>query len=252
MRGRITRSAFTRYAVAWLYLAAVCAAEIAYALLPPSDQAAVLRWASTSVYNLQHDPIGSLLASAFFTQGYLLAWPALIALALFGANHALGNWRTAVTCVAGHVAGTLVSEGIVGYRVSHGVLTPDNRYLIDVGMSYVVVSAIAVALLYGGWLARAAAALDFLLLIFVGRIFAGLGQLYVSAVGHVIALLTGAVVGTFLIRQRRRKARALFGLRFRILWVESRPAADKLSSLRASPGSRGVGTGVAGANYSLP
>jgi hypothetical protein len=210
MRGRIAQSVFGRYAVAWLYLAAVCAAEITYALLSPSDRAAVLRSASTSVYNLEHDPVGSLIASAFFTQGYLLAWPALVALALFGANHALGNWRTAVTCAAAHLVGTLVSEGIVGYRVSHGELAPINRYLIDVGMSYVVVSAIAVALLYGGWLARAAAALDFVLLIFVGHIFAGLSQLYVSAVGHVIALVTGAALGTFLIRQRRRKARALF------------------------------------------
>jgi len=47
------------------------------------------------------------------------------------------------------------------------------------------------------------------LLIFIGHIFAGLGQLEVSAVGHVTALLTGALLGTFLIRQRRRKARAL-------------------------------------------
>jgi hypothetical protein len=210
MRERITRSVFRRYAVTWLYLAAVCAAEIAYVLLSPSAQAAVLRGASTSVYNLQHDPVGSLIASAFFTQGYLLAWPALIALALFGANHALGNWRTAVTCAAAHVIGTLVSEGIAGYRVSHGVLPPADRHLIDVGMSYVVVSAIAVGLLYGGWRARAAAALAFLLLIFVGHIFAGLSQLEVSAVGHVTALATGAVLGTFLIRQRRRKARALF------------------------------------------
>lgn len=195
--------------MAWLYLAAVCAAEIAYALLAPSDRAAVLRWASTNVRNLQHDPAGSLLASAFFTEGYLLAWPALIALAMFGANHALGNWRTAVTCAAGHLVGTLVSEGIVAYRVSHGGLPPAEEYVIDVGMSYVVVSAIAVALLYGGWLARAAAALDLVLLIFVGHIFAGLSQLEVPAVGHVTALLTGTVLGTFLIRQRRRKARAL-------------------------------------------
>jgi hypothetical protein len=208
MRGKVTRQVFRRYAFTWLYLAAVCAAEIAYVLLPPSDRAALLRWASTDVHNLQHDPVGSLIASAFFTEGYLLAWPALIALALFGANHALGNWRTAVTCAAGHLAGTLVSEVIVAYRVSHGGLPPANRYLVDVGMSYVVVSAIAVSLLYGGWLARAAAALDLVLLIFIGHIFAGLSRLQVSAVGHVTALLTGALLGTFLVRQRRRKARA--------------------------------------------
>jgi hypothetical protein len=159
---------------------------------------------------LRHDPVGSLIASAFFTSSHLLAWPVLVALAVFGANHALGNLRTALTCAAAQIVGTLVSEGIVGYRISHGSLPPANRYLIDVGMSYVVVSAIAVALLHGGWFARAAAAADLLLLIFVGQIFAGLGELQVSAVGHLAAMFTGAVLGSFLIWQRRRrKARPL-------------------------------------------
>jgi hypothetical protein len=210
MPASVKQSAVTRYAFSWLYLAAICAAEIAYTLLPQKDRTAVLRWASTSVGNLRHDPVGSLIASAFFTGSHLLAWPALVALAVFGANHALGNWRTALTCAAAQVVGTLVSESIVAYRVSHGSLPPADRYLIDVGVSYVVVSAIAVTLLYGGWLARAAAAADMLLLVFVGQIFAGLGELQVSAVGHLTAMFTGAVLGSFLIWQRRhRKARAL-------------------------------------------
>ena len=37
---------------------------------------------------------------------------------MFGANRVLGNWRTVVLCAAGQVIGTLVSEGLVGYRVS--------------------------------------------------------------------------------------------------------------------------------------
>jgi hypothetical protein len=140
----------------------------------------------------------------------MLAWPALVALAIFAANHALGNWRTAVTCATAQVVGTLVSEGIVAYRVSHGSLPPADWYLTDVGMSYVVVSAIAVAVLYGGWLAKAAAAADLLLLIFAGQIFAGLTELQVAAVGHLTAILTGVVVGSCLILQRRRrKAHAL-------------------------------------------
>lgn len=207
----LDRSLFARYAVAWTYLIAVCLAEIAYVLLPGHDQAAVVRWASTSVHNLQHDPLGCIIASAFVTTSYLLAWPALIALALFGANHVLGNWRTAVTCVAGHVIGTLVSEGIVGYRVSHGRLPASDRYLTDVGMSYIVAAAIAVAVLYGTWVARIAAALDLALLIFVGQIFEGLSRLQVSAVGHATAIATGAVGGGAFFWQRRGKARALSG-----------------------------------------
>jgi hypothetical protein len=205
---------FKRYAVAWLYLAAFSAAEITYKLLAAHDRAAVLRWASTSVHNLEHHPVGCLIVSAFVPSGSEAAWPFLIALALFGANHLLGNWRTLVTCAASHIIGTLVSEGIVAYGVSAGTLPAADRYLVDVGPSYVVVAAIAVGLLCGNWLIRSAAAVDFALLIFVGQIFEGLSQLEVSAIGHLTALITGASVGGLLRWQRLHgqrptKARAL-------------------------------------------
>lgn len=183
-----------------------CAQERSSTWLPAHDRAALIRWASTSVHNLKHDPIGSLVVSAFIATGFLLVWPILIVLAMFGANHALGNWRTALTCAAAHILGTVVSEGVVAYRVAHGALPAADRFLTDVGPSYVVVAAIAVALLHGGRLARIAAALDLALLIFVGHIFAGLSKLAVSAVGHVTALVVGAVIGTLLARQRRKKA----------------------------------------------
>jgi len=205
------RSAFTRYAVAWLYLAGFCATQITYLLLPAPDRAALVRWASTSVHNLEHHPVGCLVASAFVPTGFDPAWPFLIALAMFGANHLLGNWRTLLTCAAGHVIGTLVSEGIVAYRVTHAALPDADRYLVDVGPSYVVVAAIAVGLLYGGWLVRGAVVLDLALLIFVGQIFEGLSRLEVAAVGHLTALITGGAVGSALLWQRRNKARTLSG-----------------------------------------
>jgi hypothetical protein len=198
-----------RYAVAWAYLALFVLAEICYAALSGPDRAAVLRWASTNVHNLSSDPVGCLVASAFFPTSYAWAWPFLIALALFGANHALGNWRTAVVCIAGHVVGTLVSEGIVAYRVANGLLPADVRFLLDVGPSYVVVAAIAVAVLYGPWLARAAAALDLALLVVVGQIFAGLSTLQVAAVGHVTAIAVGVILGSLFAWRRRAHRRAV-------------------------------------------
>ena len=122
MSGPAWRRIFTSYAVAWLYLAGFIVTEVVYTALSPHDQAAFLGWASTNVHNLRHDPVGCLVASAFVTQTFAVAWPGLIVLAMFGANGVLGNWRTALVCAAGHVIGTLVSEGIVGYRVSHGLL----------------------------------------------------------------------------------------------------------------------------------
>ena len=77
-----------------------------------------------------------------------------------------------------------------------------DRYIIDVGPSYVVVSAIVVALLYGSWLARAAAALDLALLVVVGNIFGGLSDLDVAAVGHVTAMTVAAALGSVLVCSR--------------------------------------------------
>src|ERR1700735_2619629 len=157
MRRPTVRGIFVRYAVAWSYLAAVSVAEVSYALLPDHDRAALLQWASTNVHNLQHDPVGCMIISAFFPDGSARAWPALIALALFGANRALGNWRAAAVCVGRHVGGALGREGILDYRVAPGTLPASSRHILDVGPSYVVVAAIAAAILYGGWWARLAA-----------------------------------------------------------------------------------------------
>ncbi len=194
----------SRYGIAWLYLAGFVVAELIYAALPSSDQSAVLQWASTNVVNLHHDPVGSLVVSAFVPGGFSATWPILIALALFGANRALGNWRTAVVCVAGHVLGTLVSEGIVDYRVTRGLLPASDTRILDVGPSYIVVSAIAVAVLYGSWLARVAAALDFAVLVVGGHIFSGLSQLDVAAVGHTTAIAVSVLLGSLLAWQLRR------------------------------------------------
>jgi hypothetical protein len=208
MRATIAAARPARYPVAWGYLIAVVAAEITRTLLPRADQAAVLRWASTNVHNLHADPVGCLVASAFFPTESLWAWPALIALALFGASHVLGNWRTVVVCVSGHVIGTLVSEGILDYRVAHGTLPGSARLIIDVGPSYIVVAALPVAILAGGWLARSAAVLDLVLLAFVGDIFSGLTRLSVPAVGHTTSIAVGLLLGGWFAWRLRRRRRA--------------------------------------------
>ncbi len=207
MRGPARRTIGASYATAWVYLAGFVLAAVIYAAFPARDQAAVIAWASTNVHNLTHDPVGSLIASAFVTGEFVTAWPAVIALAMFGANGALGNGRTALVCAAGHVIGTLASEGIVAYRVSRGLLPAADRYLVDVGPSYVVVCAIVVTLLCGSWLARGAAALGLALLVVVGNIFGGLSQLRVAAVGHVTAMIVAAVLGSLLAWRRARAPR---------------------------------------------
>ena len=73
------------------------------------------------------------------------------------------------------------------------------------GPSYVVVSAIVIALACGTWLARMLAAVDLVLLVFPGQIFAGLSQLDVTAVGHLTAMLTAAAATALIIVRRRRR-----------------------------------------------
>jgi hypothetical protein len=193
----------TRYAFAGAFLACFGVTGLVYNLLDPAAQARFVAWASTNVANLEHEPLLPLLLSAFVAPGYLVTWPVLIVLAMFGANRALGNGRLALVCLAGHVIGTLVSEGIVAYRVDAGQLSAASRHLTDVGPSYVVVTAVVVALAFGTWLARALAAVDLVILVFPGAIFGGLSQLDVAAVGHLTAMLTAAVlVGVIMLRRR--------------------------------------------------
>src|SRR5258708_2574018 len=90
-----------RYAVAWGYLVGFVAVDIAVGVLSPVGRSAVQQWASTNVVNLRHDPLGCMAASAFVPPGSSVAWPFLIAAAMFGANRVLGNWRTVAVCGAG-------------------------------------------------------------------------------------------------------------------------------------------------------
>ena len=193
-----------RYGFACAYLACFVAVELGYALLTPVTQARLIAWASTNVANLEHEPALPLVLSAFVAPGYFVVWPVLITLAVFGANRALGNARTALVCLAGHVIGSLVSEGIVAYRVDADQLAVANRHLTDVGPSYVVASAIVIALMCGTWLARVLAAIDFAVLVFGGHIFSGLSHLDVSAVGHLTAMLTAAAATALILARRRR------------------------------------------------
>jgi hypothetical protein len=200
-----------RYGFALAYLICFAAADLVYVLLSPHAQAVVTAWASTSVANLEHEPILPLVLSAFVVPDHFGAWPLLIALAVFGANRALGSARTALVCVAGHVVGTVVSEGIVAYRVDAGLLPVADRYLVDVGPSYVVVAAIVVAVLAGTWPARVLALADFAVLVTAGDIFGGLSQLDVAAVGHVTSIITALTITTALLAAARRTATSAGG-----------------------------------------
>ena len=110
------------YAAAAVFLFLFTIGGFVTTLLPSSESAALEKWASTNVTNLQHHPVPALVLSAFLPAGSPLAWLAPIALTMFGANRAVGTARLALICAAGHLIGTAVSEGIVAYRIGHGSL----------------------------------------------------------------------------------------------------------------------------------
>ena len=200
MVARTTRRLLSRrYAVAWLYLGVYSLLAVIYAFLTSRDQAGLVAWSSTNLVNLRHNPAGSLLASAFVPGDPSIAWVVLGAAGLFTVNGLLGNVRTALLLLSGQVLGTLVSEGIVGYQVDHAMLPASARTIVDVGPSYIVVCALVVAILYGSRLQRVAAGASFAVL--APHIFRGITHLDVTAVGHLTAVTTGAVLGALLLRR---------------------------------------------------
>ena len=202
------REALRSYGTATAFLLLVTAGLVVTDTLPAGRLSALRQWASTDVVNLHHHPVPALIVSAFLPTESTPAWLLMIALAMFGANRGLGNLRLALVCAAGHIVGTVVSEGIVAYRVSAGALPATWTHIVDIGPSYVVASAVIAAVLLGSVPAKLAALADLAILVFLGHIFAALTRLHVAPTGHLTAMLTSA--GLLAIPAiRRAPARAL-------------------------------------------
>ncbi|GAA2137675.1 rhomboid-like protein [Actinomadura napierensis] len=173
-------------------------------LLPPAAQRAVVAWASTNLANLAVDPVGTMIASAFVAEGSQAALLVVAVLGLFPVARRFGNVRAIVLVTVSHVAGTLISQGIAFVRLEAGLLSDSVRTISDVGPSYVLCAALVAAVLYGHGRVRRllafgawAALLPFL--------FQGLSSLEVAAVGHLVAMLSGALVGGLLLLFERRR-----------------------------------------------
>jgi hypothetical protein len=191
-----------RYAVALGYLAALAAGTLVTHALPAAARTAWIGWVSTSVANLATHPIPSLVLSALVTEGDLVGWLVVGAVGLLCVNHLLGNGRTLLLIAAVQTIGTYASEGLTEVRVELGQLPASERYLTDVGPSFVVVGALMATIGYGRWPARLLCALAFAAL--VPSLFGGLPQLEVASVGHLVSIVTALVLGWPLVRSARR------------------------------------------------
>jgi len=110
-----------------------------------------------------------------------------------------------VLVAASHVLGTLVSQGIALVRLEAGLLSDSIRTIPDVGPSYVLCAALVAAFLYGdGRVRRLAALAGWCVLAPV--LLAGLPALEIAAVGHLVAMLAGGLIGGLLLLLERRRA----------------------------------------------
>ncbi|MFC6878704.1 rhomboid-like protein [Actinomadura yumaensis] len=174
--------------------------------LPPAARHDLIAWASTNLANLTVNPVGTMIVSAFVAEGSQAVLLVVIALGLFPVTRRFGNLRAVLLVAAAHVLGTVVSQGIAFVRLELGLLTDSVRTIPDVGPSYVLSAALVAAVLYGpGRVPR--------LLAFAGwaalspYLFDGLASLEVAAVGHAVAMVSGAAVGGVLLLHERRRAR---------------------------------------------
>ncbi|WEO93285.1 rhomboid-like protein [Streptomyces sp. FXJ1.172] len=101
--------------------------------------------------------------------------------------------RALALIAAGQLLGTLVSEGLLAARIAAGQADPALRATLDVGPSYVIVSALAAVVAAGArrWHRRTALAA---LTVRAPHITSGLTTLAVTPVGHVTALSTGMLL----------------------------------------------------------
>ncbi|MEV5752058.1 rhomboid-like protein [Actinoallomurus sp. NPDC052308] len=217
-------STLRRYPLPISFIVAFCAVSAVYAYgLGPAQQRSVVATTATNLVNLRSDPFGTMIASAFVAEAVPWMWVVLAIVGLFPVAHRFGNVRTLALVGGAQVVGTLISEGLLAWRISTGAMPASMRYLDDVGPSYVIASALIATMLYGAeplvrtarhghrlfdrvpsrwWRIGAGLALAFL----APHLFSGLDRLGVAAVGHVVALLVGALVGLIFARRERAGA----------------------------------------------
>jgi hypothetical protein len=175
------------------YAAALVVAGAAMAGRGPAARAAWLDGASTNLANLAVRPALVLPASAVLTTGSVAGWVLLAVVGLGTCGYAFGARRTLLLVAAAHIGGTAVSEGVVAWRIAHGLLPASAVHLRDVGPSYVVAAAVAAGLAYGPRLGRLACGAA--LVVLLPGLFGGLSRLEVAPVGHVCAIAVALALG---------------------------------------------------------
>ncbi|MEV0292675.1 rhomboid-like protein [Nocardia sp. NPDC050710] len=164
--------------------------------------------ASTNLYNMQHNPVQVLVASAFWTEGgfpWITIAEFLIVMA--AAERWLGTARWILLFATGHIGATLLTVTGIDHAIDRGIIPVRMALAADVGTSYGFTTVLAaMAFRFRGrvrvlWAGIIVASLIGAL--WVGPTFTDYGHLCAAVIG----LLVGACASTFWHRIERARAR---------------------------------------------
>jgi len=98
---------------------------------------ALLATHSTNLHNLQVDPVGVLIASAFYlSSAGLVRWVLPFVLVMAPVERWLGSLRTIAVFAAGHVLATVITAYVLDRGLIAFTDSDTTRFTIDVGVSY--------------------------------------------------------------------------------------------------------------------
>jgi hypothetical protein len=185
---RLLRNPASWYAVV-LAIAAVAEDTIS------TDQLRTLMdWCSTNLANIRPSghPLEAFVASAFIPQESAGVWP-FFALSVFTVVAVLGARRAVLLLGGVHVGVSMVTEGLVWWRIHHGTLPGSDAHMWDTGPSYLVVTALTIAIAFAKplwlrvvWAVCLAGAAPSLL--------EGIDHGDYTAIGHVLSFSLGLIV----------------------------------------------------------
>ena len=127
-----------------LWLAALVVTGVLSGELDDSSLGDRLLAASTNLQNLSHRPVRVLVDSALW-DSHSVVWLLLVLGAVsWTVERWLGTPRWFAVLFGAHVAGTLISQGVVAVQIAHGLAPSSAAVVLDYGVSYAMAGALGV------------------------------------------------------------------------------------------------------------
>ncbi|MBH0775109.1 rhomboid-like protein [Nocardia bovistercoris] len=177
----------------------------------PAVERRLILSASTNLYNMRHNPVQVLVASAFWTEGdfpWLTIAEFLVLMA--AAERWLGTTRWIALFATGHIGATLLTVTAIDHAIDRGLIPVRVAMAADVGTSYGFTAVLAAMAFRFRGLVRLLWACALLAVLLTALGFGPTFTDYGHLCAAVIGLLVGSVASVFWRRiERYRAARAV-------------------------------------------